>query len=155
MSPTEAPGAGGGPTAAASSAAVTTGAGATPGKIKSPADLLAIKERTQKENALREDGYHVLATVHMGTCGIASGSREVLSAMIAELNASDRLDVRVATSGCIGACEHEPVMTVQVLDQPKVIYGDLTAEKVKEVWQQHIMDGRLITQYVVSLGGEE
>lgn len=125
------------------------------GKINSPTDLLAIKERTQKENALREDGYHVLATVHMGTCGIASGSREILSTMVDELSTSERLDVRVATSGCIGACEHEPVMTVEILGQPKVIYGDLTPDKVKEIWQQHIMDSKVITQYMVSLGGEE
>lgn len=124
------------------------------GKIKSPADLLAIKERTQKQNALRQDGYHALVTVHMGTCGIASGSREVLSTMIAELTASERLDVRVSTSGCIGACEHEPVMTVEILDQPQVIYGDLTPDKAREVWQQHVMDGKVLTQYAVSLGGE-
>jgi NADP-reducing hydrogenase subunit HndB len=121
----------------------------------SPADLLVIKERTQKENALREDGYHVLATIHMGTCGIASGSRAVLSTMIDELSASERLDVRVATSGCIGACEHEPVMTVQVLGQPKVIYGDLTTEKAKEIWQHHVIGGKVITQYIVSLGGDQ
>ncbi len=130
----------------------TTGAGPT--KIKGPADLLAIKERTQKENALREDGYHVLATVHMGTCGIASGSRAVLSTMIDQLTASDRLDVRVATSGCIGACEHEPVMTVEVLDQPKVIYGELTADKATEIWSEHIMQGRIVPKYVVSYGNE-
>jgi len=126
-----------------------------PGKIESPADLLAIKERTQRENALREDGYHVLATVHMGTCGIASGSREVLSAMIAELTASGRLDVRVSTSGCIGACEHEPVMTVETLGQPNVTYGDLTADKARQIWQEHIMNGRLVTQYLLSLGSED
>jgi NADP-reducing hydrogenase subunit HndB len=124
-------------------------------KIKSPADLLAIKERTQKENALREDGYHVLATVHMGTCGIASGSREVLSTMINELTASERLDVRVATSGCIGACEHEPVMTVEVLAQPRVIYGDLTVDKTREIWQKHVMGGVIVPQYIVSVGNEE
>jgi NADP-reducing hydrogenase subunit HndB len=125
------------------------------GRINSPADLLAIKERTQKENALREDGYHVLATVHMGTCGIASGSREVLSTMIAELSASERLDVRVATSGCIGDCEHEPVMTVEVLDQPRVIYGALTADKAREIWQKHIMGGVIVPEYIVSVGNEE
>ena len=124
------------------------------GKITCPADLLAIKERTQKENALREDGYRVLATVHMGTCGIASGSRTVLSTMIAELTASERLDVRVSTSGCIGACEHEPVMTVEFLDQPKVIYGDLTADRAREIWQEHIMEGRHVPKYVVSYGSE-
>lgn len=124
-------------------------------KIRGPADLLAIKERTQKENALREDGYHALVTVHMGTCGIASGSREVLSALITELAASERLDVRVTTSGCIGACEREPVMTVEVLDQPKVIYGDLTADKAREIWQKNIIEGKLVPQYVVSFGSED
>jgi NADP-reducing hydrogenase subunit HndB len=125
------------------------------GRINSPADLLAIKERTQKANALREDGYHALATIHMGTCGIASGSREILSTMIAELSASERLDVRVSTSGCIGACEHEPVMTVEVIDQPKVIYGDLTPDKAREIWQEHLMAGHIVPKYIVSLGGEE
>jgi NADP-reducing hydrogenase subunit HndB len=125
------------------------------GKITCAADLLAIKERTQKANALREDGYHVLATVHMGTCGIASGSRAVLSTMIDELTASERLDVRVATSGCIGACEHEPVMTVEMLDQPKVIYGDLTADMAREIWQEHVMQGKIVPKYIVNMGGEE
>ncbi len=66
--------------------------------------------------------------------------------MIAELTASERLDVRVATSGCIGACEHEPVMTVEVLDQPQVIYGDLTADKAREIWQEHVMHGKIMPQ---------
>ncbi len=124
-------------------------------KIRGPADLLAIKEKTQKENALRQDGYHAMVTVHMGTCGIASGSREVLSALISELAASERLDVRVTTSGCIGACEREPVMTVEVLDQPKVIYGDLNADKAREIWQKNIIEGKLVPQYVVSFGSED
>ena len=43
------------------------------------------RTRTQKEIALREDGYHVMVTVHMGTCGIASGSRDVLAALVDEI----------------------------------------------------------------------
>jgi len=123
-------------------------------KIRGLADLQAIKAKTQKENALREDGYHVLATVHMGTCGIASGSREVLSALVDELTASERLAVRVTTSGCIGLCEREPVLTIEMLDEPKVIYGDLNAEKAREIWRDHIIGGRLVPQYVVGYGGE-
>jgi NADP-reducing hydrogenase subunit HndB len=124
-------------------------------KVRSLADLKAIKEKTERENALREDGYHVLATVHMGTCGIASGSREVLAAMIDELSASGRLDIRVTTSGCIGCCEHEPVMTVEVLDEPKVIYGELNDAKARQIWRDHIIGGKLVPQYVLGYGGEE
>ena len=123
-------------------------------KIRSLADLQTIKEKTQQENALREDGYHVLVTVHMGTCGIASGSRAVLSTMVDELTASGRLDVRVTTSGCIGLCEREPVMTVETLDHPKVIYGDLDAEKAREIWNEHVMGGKLVPKYIVGYGNE-
>ena len=98
-------------------------------KIRSLADLKAIKARTEQETALREDGYHVCFTVHMGTCGIASGSRDVLNAVVEELGASGRTDIRLTTSGCIGACEHEPVMTVEVIDEQPVLYGHLDAEK--------------------------
>jgi NADP-reducing hydrogenase subunit HndB len=123
-------------------------------KIRSIADLQRIKERTQQENALREDGYHVLVTVHMGTCGIASGSRAVLATLVDELADSGRLDVRVTTSGCIGLCEREPVMTVETIDHPKVIYGDLDVEKAREIWSEQVMSGKLVQKYIVGYGTE-
>jgi len=123
-----------------------------PRKIKSLADLQAIKTRTRAETALREDGYHVRLTVHMGTCGIASGSRAVLAAAVEELSESGRTDVRVTTSGCIGACEHEPEMTVEVLDEEPVLYGDLDAEKTRQIFQEHVLGGKLVPKLVVSLG---
>lgn len=125
-----------------------------PRKIRSLADLMAIKERTQTDTALREDGYHARLTVHMGTCGIASGSRAVLSTAMEELAASGRTDVRVTTSGCIGACEHEPEMTVEVLDAEPVLYGDLDAEKTRKVFQEHVMNGHVVPELVVSLGDQ-
>jgi NADP-reducing hydrogenase subunit HndB len=124
-------------------------------KIRSLADLQAIKVKAQTQTALREDDYHILATVHMGTCGIASGSRAVLAAMVEELNASGRLDIRVSTSGCIGVCKREPVMTIEAFDQPKVIYGELTAEKARRIFHEHILGGTPISEYVVSYGDEK
>ncbi len=123
-----------------------------PQKIRSLADLQAIKTRTQAATALREDGYHVRLTVHMGTCGIASGSRAVLAAALEGLNESGRTDVRVTTSGCIGACEHEPEMTVEVLNEEPVLYGDLDAETTRQVFQEHVLGGKLVPKLVVSLG---
>ncbi len=121
-------------------------------KIRNLADLTAIKERTQADTALREDGYHVRCTVHMGTCGIASGSRVVLATAMEELAASGRLDIRVTTSGCIGACEHEPEMTVEVLNEEPVLYGYLDADKTRRVFQDHVLGGTVVPEYAVSLG---
>ena len=56
-------------------------------------------------------------TVHMGTCGIAAGAREVMNALLEELGAVDRQDIRVVTSGCMGMCSSEPNVTVETREQ--------------------------------------
>ena len=122
-------------------------------KIRSLQDILAIKEQAQRKTALREDGYRMCFTVHMGTCGIASGAREVVNAMAEEVEGSGRTDIRLTTSGCIGACEHEPVMTVEALGAQPVLYGHLDAKKAREVFRQTLA-GKSAAAYVVYVGSE-
>ncbi len=122
-------------------------------KIKSLQDILAIRDEAQKKTALREDGYRMCFTVHMGTCGIASGAREVVNAIATEVEAAGRTDIRLTTSGCIGACEHEPVMTVETLGGQPVLYGHLDAEKAKEVFRKTLA-GKAASAYVVYVGTE-
>ncbi|MGA2763745.1 MAG: (2Fe-2S) ferredoxin domain-containing protein [Spirochaetia bacterium] len=122
-------------------------------KIRSLQDILAIREEAQKKTALREDGYRMCFTVHMGTCGIASGSRDVVNALAEELEKSGRTDVRLTTSGCIGACEHEPVMTVEMLGGQPILYGHLDGRKVRDVFRQTLA-GKAANAYVVYMGNE-
>ncbi len=122
-------------------------------KIRSLQDILAIRDEAQKKTALREDGFRMCFTVHMGTCGIASGAREVVNALATEVEASGRTDIRLTTSGCIGACAHEPVMTVETLGGQPVLYGHLDAEKVRDVFQKTIA-GKTASAYVVYVGTE-
>ena len=82
-----------------------------------PEDLKGIKERTLSERALRKGGTTIKITVHMGTCGIAAGAREVMDALTEELAASGRKDIRVVTSGCMGMCSSEPNVTVEMLGE--------------------------------------
>jgi len=44
------------------------------------ADLKKIKE--QYHQGLREGGFRVKITVHMGTCGIAAGARAIMNAVM-------------------------------------------------------------------------
>ncbi len=122
-------------------------------KIRSLQDILAIKEAAQKKTALREDGYTMCFTVHMGTCGIASGAREVVNAVAAALEESGRTDIRLTTSGCIGACEHEPVMTVEKLGAEPVLYGHLDAARAREVFTLTLA-GKSARDYLVYVGSE-
>ncbi len=123
-------------------------------KIRSLKDLQNIQAQVQRANTLREDGYHACLTVHMGTCGIASGAREVVNAVAEELSESGRTDVRVTTSGCIGACVFEPVMTVEVLGEQPVLYGKLDAKKARDIFKRHILKGQVATEYRVYYGQE-
>ncbi|MGD2186154.1 MAG: (2Fe-2S) ferredoxin domain-containing protein, partial [Desulfobacterales bacterium] len=76
-------------------------------------DLKKIKEKTAKETSLRDGPANIKITVHMGTCGIAAGAREVMSALMEEMAEADRQDIRVVASGCMGMCSSEPNVTIE------------------------------------------
>ena len=123
-------------------------------KIQTLQDLLNIREQVQRKTSLREDGYRACITVHMGTCGIASGAREVINAVADALAESGRTDVRLTNSGCIGACEFEPVMTVETLGSDPVLYGYLDAGKAKDIFRRHILEGQVASKHLVYVGKE-
>ena len=58
----------------------------------------------------------------MGTCGIAAGAREVMAALLEEIEGQGVTDVLVTTSGCAGLCSREPMATVEVPGQAPVKY---------------------------------
>lgn len=125
-----------------------------PVKIRSIQDLQQIKDNVLSQTALRADGYRVCVTVHMGTCGIAAGARDVLGVLMEELAACGRRDIRVTTSGCIGVCAQEPVMTVEVIQTPPVIYSRLDADKTRLIFREHALQGHVLSQLAIGQGRE-
>ena len=117
-------------------------------------DLDKIKKRVNKESVLREDGYTARITVHMGTCGIASGARDIMDALMSEIEAKEVHDVIVTTSGCAGLCSREPMATVELPGKPPVKYVDLTKEKVKKIFDEHVLGGNIVTKYALAIGSE-
>jgi len=117
-------------------------------------DLAKIKEKTRRMTILREGAGRVKITVHMGTCGIASGARQIMSTVLDEINKSGAKDVLVTTSGCAGFCSKEPMVTVEVKGSPPVKYVDLTPEKMREIFEKHILNGQIVTEYALAVGSE-
>lgn len=105
-------------------------------------DLQKIKDKHKSEFALREGGYRAKVTVHMGTCGIAAGARSVMTALMDEIAKAKAEDVIVTTSGCAGLCVREPMATVEIADNPPVKYCDLNADKIKEIFNEHVIGGK-------------
>ncbi len=113
-------------------------------------DLKKIKERVKKDTALREGGSTVKITVHMGTCGIAAGAREVMNALLQEMSETDREDVRVVTSGCMGMCSSEPNVTVEMQGQEPVIYQRMDSKKMRQVFKRHVLLGEVQTDFALA-----
>jgi len=92
----------------------------------------------------------VKITVHMSTCGIAAGARQVMSALVEEISRSDRPDIAVASSGCIGHCKTEPNITVEIGGGEPVIYQKMTPAKMRQIFQKHILGGEVQEDYILN-----
>jgi len=124
-------------------------------KIKAE-DLEKIREKVRQSTILREgSGARARVTVHMGTCGIAAGARPVMEALLHEIDARGVKDVFVTTSGCAGLCSREPMATVVLASEvAPVKYVDLTPEKMKRVFAEHVLGGKVVKEYALAVGSE-
>jgi NADP-reducing hydrogenase subunit HndB len=122
-------------------------------KLK-PGDLEAIAEKSKRTILLREGTGRAKVIVHMGTCGIAAGARKVMKALMEEMEASDAKDVILTISSCAGLCSREPMVTVELEGQPAVKYVDMTPEKAKTVFAEHVLGGRIVEECALAAGSE-
>ena len=116
------------------------------------ADLKKIKEDYHQR--LREGGFRVRITVHMGTCGIAAGARPIMNVVMEELAKSGLKDVAITTSGCAGLCSKEPMATIELTGEPPVKYIALTEEKMRKIFAEHVAGGKPVTEYALVAGHE-
>ncbi|MBI5639882.1 MAG: (2Fe-2S) ferredoxin domain-containing protein [Nitrospirae bacterium] len=117
-------------------------------------DLRKIKEKQSSDFSLRKGGYSAKVTVHMGTCGIAAGARDVMSALTEEVTKAGMDNIIVTTSGCAGLCAREPLATVEIINHPPVRYCDLNGEKMREIFKEHILGGNPVEKYALVRGCE-
>jgi NADP-reducing hydrogenase subunit HndB len=116
------------------------------------ADLKKIKENVKKDTSLREGGSRVKITVHMGTCGIAAGAREVMDSLLGQMAETDRQDIRILNSGCMGMCSSEPNVTIEIEGQKPVIYQHMDANKMRQVFKRHVLAGEVQTEFALARG---
>jgi len=114
-------------------------------------DLKAIKERTLKTMCLGSCKLHAKVTMHMGTCGIAAGAGPVMEALKEELasEAAKGHDIRVVVSACAGMCSSEPNVTVEVAGQKPVVYQQMDADRMRQVFRRHVLKGEVQTAFAL------
>jgi NADP-reducing hydrogenase subunit HndB len=119
-------------------------------QMKSLDELKKLREKAQETIRLREQTEGTKVIVGMGTCGIAAGAREVMLALVDELQKKNLSDVVVTQTGCAGLCEKEPLVEVIRPGEPKITYGYMTPEKVRSMVTSHIVNGQVIGEYVIA-----
>lgn len=122
-------------------------------KIKSIEELERIRQAAKDKIDLRttaESGDRIIIRVGMATCGIASGARETMNAIIDELAKQNITNVSVTQTGCMGYCAKEPIVEVVSNDIPSVLYGHVNAERGREIVTEHIKNGRLLQNAIIS-----
>lgn len=116
--------------------------------------LEVLREKIRSRTELGAPGRRVRLTVHLGTCGLASGAGKVLAAAkdVLESRAAD--DVVLTASGCAGLCCREPMATVEVAGEEPVKYADLDEKAIAEIIERHVFGGEMVPQYVLGVGEE-
>jgi NADP-reducing hydrogenase subunit HndB len=117
--------------------------------MKSFAELEEIRKKMQKKITLRQEREGARIVVGMATCGIAAGARPVLAALTDEISKRNLTNVTVSQTGCIGVCRFEPIVEVYVPGEEKVTYVKMTPEKAAVVVAEHIVNGRVVTEYTI------
>ncbi len=116
-------------------------------KIKSLADLKKIKGDLQSKIALREKSDkpegRVIVKVAMATCGIASGSKDVMEYLVDELDKRN-IDAIVSQTGCMGYCYAEPTIEVTLPGNEPVVYGYVDLKKADEIIEKYIRNQELV-----------
>ena len=117
-------------------------------------DLKRMRERAAPTLTVRTGTARARVTIHMGTCGIAAGAREVCTALLAEIEQQGITDVIVTTSDCAGQCSHEPMATVEVQGGAPVKYVNLTPETIVRILRQHVCGGAIVVDSALAAGCE-
>ena len=118
-------------------------------------DRLDVKKlRNLHEKLKHQKPAKVEVVVHMGTCGIASGSEDVLQAILDAAKELGDAGVMIKTSGCAGLCSREPMLTVEASGAPPVKYADLNAAKARRVYEEHVLGGKPVGEYALGAGCE-
>ena len=120
--------------------------------MKTIEELRAIKDKNRGDVVSRTEKGVPTINVHMGTCGIAAGAREVLTAIMDEIKTRGLEDVHVVQSGCPGMCINEPMMTLTIPGENPYIYIKINPENAKGIILRHVINNQPVRELLLNAG---
>lgn len=118
--------------------------------MKSLEDLQKLRDEALKKMNVRyiKGGFRI--QVGMGTCGIASGAKQVLQSFIKELSARNLTNVVVTQVGCMGECAYEPMAEVIDENGQSFVYCTINDRIITEIIESHFINHKPIEKYLLT-----
>ncbi len=120
--------------------------------IKSLEELKALRDKHKNDVDIRnsaDEENRIRMAVGMATCGIASGSRDTINALVEEVKKQNLSNVSVVQTGCLGYCYAEPVVEVSMPGKEPILYGNINAERARELIERQVKKGETVSQWVL------
>ncbi len=112
-------------------------------------ELKKLKEKAQRQVALREGNKKYRVVFSMGTSGIAAGAREVMTTMLDEIEKRGLEDVEVRVTGEVGLEDVEPVIRIEEAGGEKTTYAHLDADGARKIVAEHLEKGKKVDKLAV------
>ena len=116
-------------------------------KVKSLADLKAMREKLQNNLDIREKAENpeslVQIKVAMATCGIAAGAKQVMEHMMQK---ADELHIPAVftQTGCMGYCHAEPTIEVKCPGKDPIVFGHVDNQRADEILTKYVMNNEMV-----------
>jgi NADP-reducing hydrogenase subunit HndB len=108
--------------------------------LKSKEEILSLSKGKDKTGVQAEK---VRIKVHMGTSGIASGSKEIYEFLTIELEKRN-IDAFVVRTGDLGYCFAEPTIEVKRPGEAPLVFGNVDKLRADEIIEKYIKNGELV-----------
>jgi NADP-reducing hydrogenase subunit HndB len=119
--------------------------------INSLDDLKKIREEALKKRDVKNTAGQKQVIVGMGTCGIAAGARETMKAILETIETDNLSGIVVTQTGCIGVCEMEPIVQVQIGEGEKITYGKVDKATAQRIIEEHVVNGNVLKDKVIPM----
>ena len=104
-----------------------------------------VKEKIDRDKTLGK------IEIHIGnaTCENAAGAQKVRDEFEKLIEASGRDDIIIKQTGCTGRCSAEPIIGIFTPGSSPYKYESVTEEKVRRIFTEHVINGQLVTDYLL------
>ena len=112
--------------------------------------LNTLRASVRQKMEPRTTNQPIRISVHMGTCGLAAGARDVIHHFAELLDRENLHEVALCRSGCVGQCSQEPMVTLRDSSGSEFRYGPLDRSKIEEIVRGHVQNGTPVSKYLIT-----